>query len=463
MRAGATTGALPGVLTGGTGEWVSERFGIRLDTVTPAAGAPLTDVVGLALRRNPRRAHLLVSRVLGKHVPADPHRVIDAGLRLGRAVRSVLGDRPALVLGYAETATALGHLVADVLAAPYLHSTRRAVPGVPALAGFAEEHSHAVDHLLLPRDTAMFDNDDPLVLVDDEISSGSTARNTISALHALRPRSRYVIAALVDVRCDTDRGRMAATAAALGTTIEVVAPAVGRIAVPSDVARRVREMTAATGTVTTGPDVAAATGPDVRGGRRRAPRTAGRIERVTVPWPPDLPETGRHGFGPADRRRLDGALAPVVTRLERAVRGTRRVHVLGVEEFMYVPLRIAAGLRDALLPYGGEVVFSTTTRSPVVAVDHCRYPIRRALTFDAHDGVPGAAAGDSTHGAGDGAPAAGGDGRRFAYNIGRSPGAILLLLDPASDTGALSRPGGLLTALAPVADRVVVATIGARR
>ena len=50
--------------------WVVERFGVELRPADRAE--PLDALVGLALRRNPRRAHLLVSGVLGKHVPADP-------------------------------------------------------------------------------------------------------------------------------------------------------------------------------------------------------------------------------------------------------------------------------------------------------------------------------------------------------------------------------------------------------
>ncbi|HEY4422354.1 MAG TPA: phosphoribosyltransferase domain-containing protein, partial [Pseudonocardia sp.] len=51
----------------------AERLGIRLRPVGP--GVDPTVLLGLALRRNPRRAQLLVSRVLGKHVPADPRLV----------------------------------------------------------------------------------------------------------------------------------------------------------------------------------------------------------------------------------------------------------------------------------------------------------------------------------------------------------------------------------------------------
>ena len=41
--------------------FVSDRFGLAADV----------ELVELALRRNPKRAHLLVSTVLGKHIPTD--------------------------------------------------------------------------------------------------------------------------------------------------------------------------------------------------------------------------------------------------------------------------------------------------------------------------------------------------------------------------------------------------------
>ncbi|WP_205613533.1 phosphoribosyltransferase domain-containing protein, partial [Streptomyces sp. S5] len=96
-----------------TGTWVSDRLGIEL-----AGDDELRGLLGLALRRNPKRAHLLVSGVLGKHVPQLPSVVHGHGVTLGRRVRALLGPEEAaraVVLGYAETATALGHAVADGL------------------------------------------------------------------------------------------------------------------------------------------------------------------------------------------------------------------------------------------------------------------------------------------------------------------------------------------------------------
>lgn len=134
-----------------SGTWVAQRLGVEL-----VGDEEISGLLGLALRRNPKRAHLLVSNVLGKHVPQSPDVVWRAGYDLGLRVRELLGDggaRRAVVLGYAETATGLGHSVADGLGlAPYLHSTRRPVDGVARAGGFEESHSHATSHLLLPED-----------------------------------------------------------------------------------------------------------------------------------------------------------------------------------------------------------------------------------------------------------------------------------------------------------------------
>src|SRR5690606_19552175 len=153
--------------------WVAERLGVALE-----GDGELRELLGLALRRNPKRAHLLVSNVLGKHVPQRPSVVYGAGYGLGERVRELLGEeeaRRAVVLGYAETATGLGHAVADGLRdAPYLHSTRRPVAGVAQAGGFEESHSHATSHLLLPEDGELLAGGGPgedastLVLVDDE-------------------------------------------------------------------------------------------------------------------------------------------------------------------------------------------------------------------------------------------------------------------------------------------------------
>jgi adenine/guanine phosphoribosyltransferase-like PRPP-binding protein len=428
---------------------VIERLGVRVDGDAAA-------LLGLALRRNPRRAQLLVSRVLGKHVPTDPRLVRAAGLLLGGLVADVLagrcarelpvrllhaavvGDRDAaaelhrlagdaaepvprdaLVLGFAETATALGHCVAEGLGgADYLHSTRRRTR-LPTVGGFTEDHSHATEHLLVPADPLLLRGGRPLVLVDDELSTGRTVLNTVTALHRLAAREHYVVATLVDVR--PDEGELVAGVAALGARLDVVALARGRVTLPPDLPARAAALTAALRSQS-----AVSEPPEPHFGAEvqfQGPR----VKLRELGWPDGVPVGGRHGFTAVDHV----ALAAAVPRLAGGlgVRSAERTLVLGTEELMQLPLRLAQVLADT----GHDVAFSTTTRSPAVVVDQPGYALRSGLTFPAHD--------DPVDG----------PGPRYAYNLGclAEPrwDHVLVVVDPPADTPALH--SGLLAALTP--------------
>ncbi|MFF4485392.1 phosphoribosyltransferase domain-containing protein [Streptomyces sp. NPDC001544] len=525
-----------------SGAWVTERLGVEL-----RGDDALRGLLGLALRRNPKRAHLLVSHVLGKHIPQSPAVVYGHGVALGRRVRDLLGDEEAaraVVLGYAETATGLGHSVADGLGlAPYLHSTRRPVPGVAPAGGFEEAHSHATSHLLLPEDPALLAGDGPLVLVDDEFSTGNTVLNTIRELHERHPRGRYVVVALVDMRSPRDTARLAAFADEIGARVDLVAAASGTVLLPEGVlekgqalvtryesaapgvsggagadglpdglpaggdeagapgeaavpglparpgaavagrraepvapgvgagaAERVARVAAAAdrgaaaagiapqAPVPGGRAVGAAGLGDVTGGAGTvdAPGTGpagpeagarvagagpcGRVRRVPLGWPVGLPDGGRHGFTPAHRDRLEEALPAMAARVAEALPGdARRVLVLGFEELMYAPLRLAEALERTA---EGEVRYSTTTRSPVLAVDDPGYAIRSRIVFPAHDDP------------------ADGPGERYAYNVaGAGFDAVVAVVDSAADTPALHAPQGLLARLAEHAPHVLLAVV----
>ncbi|MGW7258443.1 phosphoribosyltransferase [Streptomyces sp. NPDC054834] len=519
-----------------SGAWVTERLGVEL-----RGDDGLTDLLGMALRRNPKRAHLLVSHVLGKHVPQSPSVVYGHGVALGRRVRELLGDEEAaraVVLGYAETATGLGHSVADGLGlAPYLHSTRRPVAGVAPAGGFEESHSHATSHLLLPADPGLLAGDGPLVLVDDEFSTGNTVLNTIRDLHERHPRRRYVVVALVDMRSPQDAGRLADFARRIGARVDLIAAASGTVLLPEGVLAKGQELVAryesaapdtpcdtaaaAIGTIGTRPAAQppatapaepggpaaeagvaeavggvpgagvtgdaetavdshrtaaeAAAGAVVADGRvadggaavgGRAAGTAspgaatavgggravggvvaeagagarGPVGRVALGWPVGVPDGGRHGFTPGDRVRLEDALPGMAARVAEALpAGARRVLVLGFEELMYAPLRLAEALERAV---EGEVRYSTTTRSPVLAVDDPGYAIRSRIVFPAHDDP------------------ADGPGERYAYNVaGAGFDAVVAVVDSVADTPALHAPHGLLARLAEHAPYVLLGVV----
>ncbi|MEU3905171.1 phosphoribosyltransferase [Streptomyces goshikiensis] len=447
-----------------SGTWVADRLGVSLQEGGDPAAPRLDALLGLALRRNPKRAHLLVSRVLGKHVPQSPEAVYAAGYGLGERVRALLGDgaaAAAVVLGYAETATGLGHCVADGLAlAPYLHSTRRPVPGVEPAGGFEEAHSHATSHLLLPEDPELLAGGGPLVLVDDEFSTGNTVLNTIADLHARHPRGHYVVVALVDMRSPADRDRLTAFAEGLGARIDLVALARGTVSLPEGVLAKGQalveeyETRGAAGDAD-GPAAVAGSGAGAASGSRSAAESGAgfgsvagpaagsvaAVERVALGWPGGLPDGGRHGFAPADRDRLEAALPALAGRIAAALGPEPgRVLVLGNEELMYAPLRLARALEES--GAAREVRFSTTTRSPVLAVDDPGYAIRTRLVFPAHD--------DPADGPGD----------RYAYNVaGAGFDAVVAVVDGAGDTAALQAPDGLLARLAPHTGRVLLAVV----
>ncbi|MGA5321021.1 phosphoribosyltransferase [Streptomyces seoulensis] len=410
-----------------SGTWVARRLGVELE-----GDEHLTDLLGMALRRNPKRAHLLVSKVLGKHVPQSPAVVHGHGVRLGHRVRALLGDAEAaraVVLGYAETATGLGHSVADGLAlAPYLHSTRRPVAGVTPAGGFEESHSHATSHLLLPEDPALLAGDGPLVLVDDEFSTGNTVLNTIRDLHARHPRQHYVVVALVDMRSAEDTARLDRFAAGIGARVDLVAAASGTVRLPEGVLEKGQALVAE----------------HERADAAPGPVPGGEVRRVQLDWPAGLPDGGRHGFTPAHRARLEAALPGMAARIAEALPdGPRRVLVLGFEELMYAPLRLAAEL-ERTVP--AEVRYSTTTRSPVLAVDDPGYAIRTRLAFPAHDDP------------------ADGPGERYAYNVaGAGFDTVVAVVDSAADTPALHAPDGLLARLAEHAPHVLLAVVPAHQ
>ncbi|MQY32816.1 hypothetical protein SRB17_07740 [Streptomyces sp. RB17] len=424
-----------------SGSWVAERLGVEL-----VGEDGLRALLGLALRRNPKRAHLLVSNVLGKHVPQSPTVVYGHGYRLGRQVAALLGEAEAgaaVVLGYAETATGLGHAVADGLGtAPYLHSTRRPVAGVARAGGFEESHSHATSHLLLPEDPELLSGQGPLVLVDDEFSTGNTVLNTIRDLHERYPRGRYVVVALVDMRSAEDVERMERFADEIGARVDLVAAASGIVRLPEGVLEKGQQLVGRYESAGRGSGVVdrAHAAVAAHQTQSRAPEGVHQPRRIELHWPHRLPDGARHGFTPAHRARLESALPAMAARIADALPADAyRVLVLGFEELMYAPLRLARELEQVV---SAEVRFSTTTRSPVLALDDPGYAIRTRLVFPAHDDP------------------ADGPGERYAYNVaGGGFDAVVAVVDSVADTPALHAPDGLLARLAAHTPHVLLAVV----
>jgi len=457
------------------GGHVRDALGITVGTDARRSIVDVDVLVGVALRRNPKRAHLLVSTVLAKHVPtvpgisiaagellallvswelsarADDARASALGARLAalipalaehpgadaagrsrahadlaglrRDIRSLLHHHPEVVtLGFAETATGLGQLVGDAIGSYYLHSTRFEPEGSTPFAGFEEEHSHATDHRLLPSDPRWLREGGTVVLVDDELSTGTTAINTVTAIQALVPQRHWVIASLIDLRSAADRDRFERIAAGLGTRISVVSLGAGPISLPADV------LALATREVESMPHTAP------------PPGEPGTVHLLDATGLPAVRSARFGGTDPVDRA-LAGAIAAMVRPLLPATASSegRGVVVLGAEEFIALPMATADALDGSIGPV--PVLFSTSTRSPIAPLDAADYPVAGAVRFRSHDRTPD------------------GVGVRFAYNLtrgGRRFDAVVFMPEPGCDPALLAGDDGVLEALRRISGTVVV-------
>ena len=380
------------------GQWVEEHTGARY------SGAGLTDfrqLAGLALRRNGARMLLVVSTVLGKHYPASPSTISDAAHRLGKLVQERGLAEPVLVIGFAETATALGYGVAEMLGdAHYVHTTR--TPSRAAVATFSEEHSHAQAHYLAPRDASMLASARTIVLVDDEISTGRTAINLMRSLSNSFQCRTFLIASLVDSRGQTDRSAMDRAADEAGFSVEVVSISAVDLVAPGSAlpagspSSELRRITS--------------------GGQRRPVRT------LVLRWPDLLNLDGNDGFSRQERAALKSQSRAIAAAVLDEVEGNPRIHVVGIEEFMTVPLAVAGFIEDA----GFRTSFSSTTRSPAAVIDEDGYAIRSGFQFRGE-------ASQTEYG-------------RFLYNV--DPDLYDLVVVIAPESGPYTAPTGLIDSLA---------------
>ncbi len=137
----------------------------------------------IALRdsKEATRPYLIVNSLLAKHLPSKPTNSLEYFKELGDKINKVCINEKVLVIGFAETATAVGATVASLIKdAVYVHTTRETLDLKQSnlIVDFLEEHSHAKNQsLYLKEEYKDLSRFDRIIFVEDEITTGKTILN----------------------------------------------------------------------------------------------------------------------------------------------------------------------------------------------------------------------------------------------------------------------------------------------
>lgn len=158
------------------------------------------ELVGIAKRENNnKRKYLVVNKLQGKHVPVSGRTAFNMFDKLAEKVRAAYNDEKLLLIGFAETATAIGARLAVCLDSYYMQTTREVIDNVEYLF-FTESHSHATEQKLVKNDVdSVIDKISRIVFVEDEVTTGSTILKIIDIIERLYPNKvSFSVASLLN-------------------------------------------------------------------------------------------------------------------------------------------------------------------------------------------------------------------------------------------------------------------------
>ncbi|MFZ3101913.1 MAG: phosphoribosyltransferase family protein [Desulfitobacteriaceae bacterium] len=376
---------------------------VSLEIVDNPFNIPLETLVSMAARRNEKRGFLFVSKILGKHIPIDPYigllggaalgakfikdiynlsyehteRIFDALITKGNTkdvYERVEGEpfvlpKHTLFIGFAETATALGHSMFSFFRnADFIHTTREWIPAWESQLNFDEEHSHAVEHRCYPLDRKMIENAEMVVLIDDELTTGKTALNFIKEIQKKFPKKIYIVVALLDWRNKRDRERFNVleqelniriqTVSLLAGKAEISGKALGNANPPSMVSRAGKKRVRYTSKNLEIPNVVKASSEDLEGFENKSPF---------------LKLTGRFGISERENEQNVSLAKEIGLELKEDRQG-QKTCCLGTGEFMFFPMLVSAYMGDG-------VDYHSTTRSPIYISSTLDYAVKCGYSY----------------------------------------------------------------------------------
>lgn len=316
---------------------------------------------------NPKRDYLFVNKKQCKHIPASGVEMVGMCKQLANLVNNYIAnntscDDKVLVVGFAETATAIGNVVADFICADtyVMQTTREEVYGSKQLISFEEEHSHATTQKLLIReevDTDEFLNKFAYVLfVEDEISTGNTILNFINEFEKVKPGMKYGVASICNWQSIENQNKF------IKRGIQTFALITGML---KDTNAKMFE-----------------------GGESIVylDNTVNKYTRMTEGescflYKPSEKVLGDDLFreerlGHKSNRDFSKLFELVDKTLDKNC-DIKSVRVVGTEEFMYIPVKISEYIENK---YGMDVICHSTTRSPIDVMKSDCYGCADAIT-----------------------------------------------------------------------------------
>ncbi len=158
------------------------------------------DLVRIAKRENnTKRSYLVVDPLQGKHVPVEPSKALNLFKSLAEKLQGKYEGERLLLIGFAETATAIGAQAAITLGTKYIQTTREVIPDARYLF-FSEAHSHATEQKLVKDDIDRVINDiDRIVFIEDEVTTGNTIMNIIKIItKEYQKKIKFAVASLLN-------------------------------------------------------------------------------------------------------------------------------------------------------------------------------------------------------------------------------------------------------------------------
>lgn len=340
---------------------------------------------------NAKRNFLFISKCLGKHLIVNPEIVNLTGLLLTyeifgkeyfpwkidklvslleypfpnmkevtayKEANSDLHSIPnVIVIGFAETATAIGIPIAKAIDAHYVNTTREPITSMKSCLDFEETHSHATSHQCFLHDTDYLKNAELVILVDDEITTGNTMLHLIENLENNLPnkKRKYIVTSILDWRSFEDRNKFEEFSRIHNIDVNCVSLISGTFTIDNHDVFEKQNCDLITETTEVIPIESSFMHKyeDTEYGKEIYLYNSGRF--------------GTHGF-----ERMEADCKSAAEFIKDTLCNEKRLLVLGHGENIYIPSRIASYL---------NADFRTTSRSPIYISNENNYPIKSKHKF----------------------------------------------------------------------------------